>query len=140
MLRRTAIGLLLALLVALPVGAQEGLLGTKSIEFNRLSTQGRIFGCSLVYKALIRDHVYKQGGLVLVHGNISLTGGKGNIIVSLKVILNDMKVSSSGISDTPSKPHFAYLQSGDGRNNVSSFIRKFGLDTPGALVVGRGYA
>ncbi|MBT5112557.1 MAG: hypothetical protein HOM28_01680 [Rhodospirillales bacterium] len=131
MLKRIVLGLVLALLLAMPATAQE-LFGTINTKFRQLSTQGNLFGCSLEYAAATRDHVYKQGGMVLVYGHISLLRAKGNIIVALKVVLKDRKFGPAGMSYVPVRPYFAYLQSKDGRTNVSGFHSKTASDTPGA--------
>lgn len=125
---------MLVLLLAWPARAQ-GVLGTDSVQFERLRIQGRLFGCSLGYGALIKDHVHEKGGYDVVRGNIAITSAKRNIAMSVKIILIDMKPIASGWSHIPVRPYFAYLQTKDGKNNISSFVRKEASDIPGALLV-----
>lgn len=95
---------------SLAIAEDDSLIyGTHRVVFQPIRSSGVLQGCSLVYTAVIADHVYKNGSLVAINGNVSIyQGGKkgGNVGLNLKIGINDFvspKASFSG-------PYFAYLQ------------------------------
>jgi hypothetical protein len=118
-------------------GAQsiDDVYGTFDVEFQATSAQGEVLGCHLNYKSIIQDFIYNQGAPYAVFGNIGvgISEGKRNLVVSTKVITNQMNFKNSNAPLIPAKPYFAFLQSPSGANNAKSFIKGMDSETKGGI-------
>ena len=106
---------------------------TLSVVFEPVTRGGVTAGCQLIYNATINDWAYKQGQLAKVEGHIAVMKIGENPATTLKVVLNDVHVSESGVRFAPSAPNLAYLRAPDGTSNVASLVEKVESDTPGGL-------
>ena len=70
-------------------------LGTISVKFEPAFDEGNLYACTLIYKTLIRDYVYKSGGFSLINGNIGIVGKDKILLVNLKVIGYDVEKDGS---------------------------------------------
>lgn len=88
--------------------SMDDLTGTYSVTFQPLTSAGEILGCSLVYQAVLRDYVYKEGAPVMAVGNITLWGrGPG---LSLKLGLSNLLSQNR----TVEAPHGAFIKTKNG--------------------------
>lgn len=91
--------------------ATQGFVGTISVSHDEVTRSGTLEGCSLVYKVVFPDTVYRKGRLHIAVGNITLSAlDNGNVVLSLK--LGSRLLSSNDDSFEP--PHFAYFVTSGG--------------------------
>jgi hypothetical protein len=108
------------------------LLGTVSVEAKPMFSDGRLLGCGLEYTAVAQDHVYRRGGFIKVAGTIGLMASRGELGVTLKVLVLD--VDPRKMSFTPSAPASAYYIAG-GKTTKDAIVANIPSDTPGAIFV-----
>lgn len=105
------------LLAAFAIGWQEELLaddsesliGTHQVSFMPMQRAGYLVGCQLVFMAVQRDFAYMGGAHVTLNGSIFVTGSDGRIAITLKLGVAEFKEPLQF-----ERPHFAYLQTGNG--------------------------
>ena len=89
----------------------NGFVGTSSVEFFEVSRAGKVEGCSLVYKAVFPDVVYRSGALQVAVGNITFNViGKKTVGLSLKVGTRPLLDANAPFEP----PNFAYLVTSNG--------------------------
>lgn len=104
----------------------SSIYGTHRVVFQPIRSSGVLQGCSLVYTAVVADHVYRKGSLVAINGNVSVyqgdQGGKkgGNVSLNLKIGLNDFDSPDAPFAG----PYFAYLQTAN-ETTAKSFHEAF---------------
>jgi hypothetical protein len=131
---RTALLVTTLLVLTGPTLAQglERMLGTLHAEAQPIFADGRLDGCTVVYDALAKDFAYKQGGYITVHGSFGLMSAKGNVAITLKVIVHDTDPRLNSL--TPSPPASAYFVSGT-KTTKSAVVGQYPSDTPGGIFV-----
>ena len=88
-----------------------GIVGTASVEFSEISVAGESQGCSLVYKTVFPDIVYRKGQLNVAVGNITFMGANAKSIgFSLKVGVRPFLDSTAPFE----RPSFAYISTSQG--------------------------
>lgn len=86
------------------------LAGTYSVEFQPVTSGGKLQGCSLIYNVVFLDYAYLKGAPVLAVGNITYAVSQNAPGLSLKLGLNEM-LNQSHI---PESPNYAYLKTKNG--------------------------
>jgi hypothetical protein len=86
-------------------------LGTLSVAARPILADGRLSGCTVAFKALARDWVYRQGGYIRVGGSFGLREANRAIEAALKVVLHDFDPRTMEL--TPSRPATAKFVAGD---------------------------
>src|SRR5687767_8117453 len=120
----------IAVITATPTLADNlsSLVGTMEVQFMPMQSAGIRHGCTLVYRAVARDHAYLKGNLISLSGNIAYSTNKNrsDIWLTLKVgTIDDLTTNSK-----PERPFFAYIQTRHATTAKSSFLQ-FDSDTPG---------
>jgi hypothetical protein len=134
----------LASSLALPALAQSpqelgkilspALYGTSFVSASPRFAAGKLFACELEYRALQRDHFYKQGAPIVVFGGISINRVENGTALVLKVVLQDVSLGQGQIQSKPAMPANAYLMTSSGEPNIADLVDKSPSDTPGGLV------
>lgn len=105
--------------------------GTLEVQFRPMRSQGITEGCTLTYRVIGQDHLYKNGNLVLLVGSItiwSLPQQRDDILLILRIGVID----TLGLNASPVAPFFAYLQTSHG-TTAKSFVGQKDLQShPGA--------
>ena len=70
--------------------ALDALIGTNSVEAQPIFAAGRLNACTMVFDAFAKDFTYKQGGYVKINGSFGLWNAKGQLGITLKVVLHDL--------------------------------------------------
>lgn len=109
----------------------EKLVGTQRVYMQPTMNNGRIIGCSFVFEAMIRDHMYRQGQFIKIDGSIAILAMQGTFGSTLKVVVNELEPPS--LIFKPSPPSRAYLIGADFQTNLDSLVTASESDTPGAL-------
>ena len=136
---RSSAVLLVALLsqspmsVAQSIPLPESIYGTSSVEFGPNYTDGSLVGCTLIYRALIRDYVYRIGEPSLVYGSFGLMTVKDKVGGVLKVVVEDFSVTNGKLTNTPSQPARANMRTAAGLTTAQSFVSSSPSDQPGGL-------
>jgi hypothetical protein len=112
--------------------ALDALIGTNSVEAQPIFVAGRLNACTMVFDAFAKDFTYKQGGYVKINGSFGLWNAKGQLGITLKVVLHDL--DSRTMSFTPSPPASAYFVSGS-KTTKDSVLFTERSDTPGGIFV-----
>jgi hypothetical protein len=105
-------------------------LGTTSIEAYPQFADGKLDACVVEFNSIARDYMYRQGGFMKIGGSFGLMTAKGNVAVTLKIIVHDIELSTGTF--TPSAPANGYFVFGNG-TSISSQVAKYTSDTPGAI-------
>jgi hypothetical protein len=116
------------LALAAPIGeAFNPLVGTLSTKAEPTFRGGELVGCTLVYAALAKDFIYKQGAFIAIRGSFGLVAESRNVGVTLKVVVQDIDPDTA-----PLKPTTAYLVSGNGTSK-HALISAASSDTDGGF-------
>lgn len=86
-------------------------VGTTSVEFFEVSRAGKVEGCSLVYKVVFPDVVYRSGQLTVAVGNITFN------VINEKTVGLSLKLGTRPLltPDAPFEPpNFAFLVTSGG--------------------------
>jgi hypothetical protein len=113
----------------------SAILGTTSVEAKPNFAGGQLEGCTIEFRVLAQDWVYKQGAYIAVTGHFgvySLSQRKDTLHVVLKVYLHD--VEPIKMTFTPSPPAAAYFVSGN-TTTKAAIVGAKQSDTPGAIFV-----
>lgn len=88
----------------------DHILGTVSVSFQPIATEGVIEGCSLVYNAVALDHAYRKGNPVLGVGNFTVMGSNKQWGMTLKIGVADV------LKQQPKAeaPNYAYIKTPNG--------------------------
>lgn len=105
--------------------------GTQRVYAQPYMTGGKLEGCNLIFEAMIRDFIYRQGQFIKVDGSMGIMGIGGNLGAVLKVVVNE--ITPPSLTFKPSPPSRAYLIGPDYSTNVDSLVSADESDTPGAL-------
>src|SRR5688572_24213203 len=89
--------------------AFNSLVGTLSTKAEPTFRDGELVGCTLIYAALAKDFIYKQGAFIAIRGSFGLVAESRNVGVTLKVVVQDIDPDTAQL-----KPTTAYLVSGNG--------------------------
>ena len=119
--------------VAQSIPLPEAIYGTNSVEFGPNYTDGSLVGCTLIYRALIRDYVYRIGEPSLVYGSFGLMTVKGQVGGVLKVVVEDFSVTNGKLITTPTQPARANIRTATGLTTTQSFVASSASDQPGGL-------
>jgi len=106
-----------SLTVQVHAGEVDSLVGTMSVNFQPITSEGVTDGCSLVFNTVAVDYAYRQGKPVLGVGNFSVMGTKQNFGMSLKL-------GVANVFDRPPKaeaPHYAYIKTTNGTTAGAKF-------------------
>jgi hypothetical protein len=91
--------------------ASSGFVGTTSVEFLEGRRSGQLVGCSLIYKVIFPDVVYRNGTLTSAVGNISFNAfGDGGFAFSLKLGTRPLLDENAPLEP----PGFAYIVTSTG--------------------------
>jgi len=93
------------------------LAGTAQVIFSPVQHEGTLSGCTLVFKAIAPDSVYRNGKLVFLNGNITIYSGpkRDKWTFLLKLATADLPLEPLKLEP----PYFAYLQSAHGTTSRS---------------------
>lgn len=108
----------------------EKMLGTISTSTEPTFANGNLEGCSVVYSVLMRDGSDKIGRFLKVFGNFSLMSMKGQIGLTLKVVVNELSLENGSAS--PLTPSDAYFVWPDFTTSKNAFVNGTPSDTPGS--------
>jgi hypothetical protein len=108
------------------------MLGTISVETTPNFAGGHLEGCSIGFKSLTQDWIYKQGAFTSVSGGFGLIDVKGTPAVYLKVTVHD--VDPRTMQFTPSPPASAYFVSGN-TTTKDAIVSSSPSDLPGTIFV-----
>jgi len=104
-------------------------LGTTSIEAYPQFADGNLYACIVEFNTVARDETYRQGGFMKVGGSFGLITAKGNVAVTLKIIVHDINLATGTF--TPSAPANGYFVFGN-ETSKTSLVAKYPSDVPGA--------
>jgi hypothetical protein len=110
----------------------DALLGTTSVEAQPSFADGRLHGCIMEFNVLTKDVIYKQGGYIRIGGSFGIANVKGQVGITLKVILLDADPRTMNF--TPSPPASAYFVSGN-KTTKNAVVLSERSDTPGGIFV-----
>lgn len=110
----------------------SALVGTIEVQFQPLQSGGARQGCSLVYHVVGQDHVYRQGRLIGLVGNITFSTNKNHSNVGLSLKIGTINALDDNAK--PEHPFFAYLQTLHGTTARSKFVQADSPDTLGARI------
>jgi hypothetical protein len=115
------------------IDALDSILGTTSVSFSEQRRQGSFIGCSMEYKAIIRDHVYAKGAPYTIVGSLSVSLNKDNLpVLGLKIGTHRIDVRGNDLEFIPQRPFFSYLASPQGQNNAREVLGTYDSDTEGS--------
>ncbi len=91
---------------------RSGFVGTTSVEFSEVSREGELEGCSLVYKVVFPDVVYRSGQPTIAVGNITFNNIGNNFIgLSFKIGIRPLVGETTAPFEPP---NFAYIVTSNG--------------------------
>jgi hypothetical protein len=108
------------------------MLGTISVEVTPNFAGGRLDGCSIGFRTLTQDWIFKQGAFVAVSGGFGVMTLKGTFAAYLKVTVHD--VDPRTMQFTPSPPASAYFVAGN-TTTKNAIVGSYPSDTPGTIFV-----
>ena len=105
----------------------SSLLGTIEVVFMPEQTAGIIDGCTLGYRVISQDHLYRNGARFIIVGNITYSTNKDRSghVLSLKIGVLDTLDAS--VRSEP--PFFAYIQTAHG-TTARSLFKQFDSPDP----------
>lgn len=105
------------------------MLGTISVEVTPNFTDGRLDGCSIGFRTLAQDWIYKQGAFIAVSGGFGVMTIKGTYAAYLKVTVHDVDPRTMQFTQPPSKRLFRSRQHNDQKRNRRQYsIRRAGYN------------
>ena len=78
--------------------------GTQHVSFKPVVTNGTLTGCTLVFDALHKDVVYRNGDFIVVSGHVGILDQKGGLFASMKIVVNEMNTADPTQGLKPSAP------------------------------------
>lgn len=106
--------------------------GTIDVKFMPLQSGGIKQGCSLVFNVVGQDHIYRQGQLVSLIGNITFSSDKlrknAGLSLKLRTIMSLQREAKT------EEPFVAYIQTPNGSTANDKPMRVVSPDTPGAVI------
>jgi hypothetical protein len=108
------------------------LAGTISVEVTPNFRGGQLYGCSIGFKALTQDWIYKQGAFIFVSGGFGVWNVQGKLATYLKVTLHDIDPRSGQY--IPSLPASAYFVAGN-TTTKNAIVQSSPSDLPGTIFV-----
>src|SRR5262245_37405961 len=108
------------------------MLGTISVEVTPNFADGRLDGCSIGFRTLAQDWIYKQGAFIAVSGGFGVMTIKGTYAAYLKVTVHD--VDPLTMQFTPSPPASAYFVAGN-TTTKNAIVGSIPSDEPGTIFV-----
>jgi hypothetical protein len=114
---------------------REGLahmLGTIEVVVTPNFSGGRLEGCSIGFRTLTQDWIYKQGAFITVSGGFGVMNIKGTYAGYLKVTVHD--VDPRTMQFTPSPPASAYFVAGN-KTTKDAIVSSGPSDLPGTIFV-----
>src|SRR4051812_36126435 len=100
-------------------------LGTTSVDAYPQFADGNLFACIVEFNSLVRDNVDRVGRFMKVFGSFGLMSAKGNIALTLKVIVHD--IDPITVAFTPSAPANSYFVFGN-ETSKASLVAKYPSD------------
>jgi hypothetical protein len=123
-----------------PVGAQQSAqielfmnskVGTTAVNALPQFVDGKLGSCLLEFNNIARDALYRQGGFMKVFGSFGVMEAKGNMAVTLKIVVQDIDLKTAEFR--PSPPANSYFVFGT-ESSKASLVAKYPSDTPGAQI------
>lgn len=108
------------------------LQGTIEVDMAPYFAGGRLEGCSVGFRTLTQDWIYKQGAFITVSGSFGVMNIKGTYVGYLKVTVND--VDPRTMQFTPSPPASAYFVAGN-TTTKEAVVSSDPSDQPGTIFV-----
>lgn len=114
-----------------PTAAQSIPYGTLSVKSDRMTTEGKLFGCYLQFDAVFQDQTYRRGLPTYVGGSIGYTG---NATMLLKLALRDLDAAFKPVGIV--YPAAAFIETTDRANNAGKLLARYeSEDSTGVLFV-----
>lgn len=111
--------------------------GTISVFSQPMMSEGKLVACQLVFDSFVRDWTYRQGDFLKVSGSIGFMKadyqGIPTLGATLKVIVNEIDLTTDLPTFTPSAPTRAYLAGPDYSTNLESLTAADPGEDPGSL-------
>ena len=113
--------------------AMDRLLGTLNVRSEPYLSDGKLWGCQLIFDALHRDWTYRNGAIVKVSGSIGLMAPSAShgVGTTLKVVV--LVAHPKTYELRPEAPTRAYLLGADYQTSLSGLVSSAPSDTPGGL-------
>ncbi|MPZ36371.1 MAG: hypothetical protein GEV13_36400 [Rhodospirillales bacterium] len=113
----------------------ERMVGTTNIVSEPTLSGGKLLGCGLTYRAVIRDWRYRQGDPSIVFGSFGLAKARADTALGgfLKVVVQDLSMDGGRLVTTPNMPTSAYLLSMKGVATADDRVGGGASDQPGGL-------
>lgn len=109
--------------------AYKALYGTLDTSAVRMTSQGKLTGCSVNFNLLFRDWVHSQGRPYIVSGSFGLYQNTASgAVFGLKVVMNEQRREGGKVQSIPAPVHFAYLET-EKANNAASHIETAPTDS-----------
>jgi hypothetical protein len=129
--------LVTATLTASDTGAQQvrvpdDWVGTGFVVSESSMRDGKTVTCGLLFRAFIRDWIYRQGEPSIVSGSFGLAKVGDSVSGFLKVVVEDLSMENGDVHKSFATPVSSYLATRAGETTVSSRRRMFSME-PGAL-------
>lgn len=105
----------------------DQLVGTNGVSAEEQRSAGAVTGCGMVFNVGLRDHVYRNGGVIVVNGSIYVQLLNGNALVwFVKLLPTDVfwNQSIAEIQTSNFDPPYGWISAGSfssARNEISSF-------------------
>ncbi|MBX3543574.1 hypothetical protein [Chelatococcus sp.] len=119
-------------------GALDKVMGTLSVRFEPVMSQGSLIGCQIVYETTIRDWTYRKGAPLRVDGSVGfMTGERGDVSklgATVKVVVNEIDNDTKyQVIFRPSAPSRAYIANEIFESNLDDLVSANRSDAPGGL-------
>jgi hypothetical protein len=102
------------------------LLGTIEVRVTPNFAGGRLDGCSIGFRTLTQDWIYKQGAFVTVSGGFGVMNIKGTYMSYLKVTVHDVDTSTMKYTPSPPAGFICFRQGSCAEQGVYSICQRKG--------------
>ena len=77
------------------------MMGTTAVNALPQFADGKLTSCLLEYNVIARDDQYRQGGFMKVFGSFGLMEAKGNLAITLKVVMQVIDLKTAEFRPSP---------------------------------------
>jgi len=120
--------------IAEDVATGGGAVALMGAEATNRMTRGKLDACELSYRVAFEDHIYRQGGITVIRGNLSLWGMINEPDKVPAVFLKVTAFDTNGQTLKLSPLDYAYLSVG-GQSYAGKEIAKLPSDDGGLMML-----
>ncbi|OYU91834.1 MAG: hypothetical protein CFE29_02995 [Bradyrhizobiaceae bacterium PARB1] len=107
----------------------EMMAGTTAVLAYPQFADGQLGSCLIEFSAITQDNVYRQGAYSKFFGSFGVMQAKGNLAVTLKVVVHDINIKTGEFK--PNSPANSYFIFG-AQSSKAELVGNYPSDTPGA--------